>query len=511
VASSISEKQMKARLTTVASQLPKEVHIQRGKKIVDIPALSVRPGDKLIVRPSEIVPVDAVIVAGDGEIEAGLLTNTRTIAVRPVGENVFSGERVIDKEIMIRASATANLSHLQQVMRLVRSSAGSRPPFLRRMDMYAVYFDAFSLLVASGAWLYSHQALRFLETILVATSGPLILGPFMVFLAALTKLVSSGVIVRSGSAFERLGRAQTFAFNKTGILTDDKLTVAKIIGFGDFKEDELLRFAATTLGSSQHLISKAICQAAEERSVHPVSARHLHTTPGQGVSATIAGKKVTVGQLSLLDKQGVARPKGWASARITTTAAYIAVDGQLEGAITFTEQIRPESKPMLERLRRSGIKAFLLVSGDTKAAVVSIANKLGINDFSTNATPADKLRAIEAAPLRPVVFVGDSVNDAPSLTAADVGIAFATQGEAAASESADALILDSDLGRVALAHALARKMLRLSLQVATIGSAISILLMGIAVFGFIPPIYGALIHGFMTTFLLLFTTKLFSN
>ncbi len=239
------------------------------------------------------------------------------------------------------------------------------------------------------------------------------------------------------------------------------------------------------------MLARAILTAASEAKLKLSKVKNTREEAGLGLSGHLHGHEVTVGRLSLLKERGVSVP---AKAEAKQTAAYITVDNVLAGVITFVDPIREEAKPTLQRLRQLGIKHFLMVTGDNKATANAVAQQLGINHVEAECLPADKLRAVEAGQQKPVGFVGDGVNDAPVLTAADVGIALGARGSTAASESADVVILLDDLSRVATAVWVARRTFFIAKQSILIGIFISVGLMFIFATGRFKPVYGAAIQ-----------------
>jgi P-type E1-E2 ATPase len=242
------------------------------------------------------------------------------------------------------------------------------------------------------------------------------------------------------------------------------------------------------------VLARAILESTVEKGVKFAKAKKVQEIAGSGLAATVRGKDVLVGRLNLMQERGVTLPKSFNPKTIQQTAALVAIDGNLAGMISFKDEIRPETKHTLNSLKKLGVKHLLMVTGDNKSVAQTIAKQLGIDRVEAEALPADKLRAVEAIKERPVVFVGDGVNDAPVLTASDVGVALGARGETAASESADMVIMLNDLSRVAYAFAIAKRTFSIARQSILIGIALSIGLMFIFATGRFKPIYGAAIQ-----------------
>ena len=348
--------------------------------------------------------------------------------------------------------------------------------------------------IAGTVWYISGDAGRFLEVIVVATPCPLLLAAPIAIISGMSRASKQGIIVRNGSALERLAKVRTMAFDKTGTLTAGRLQVADVITYGGHSKAEVLGLAAALESSSTHVLALAINQAALDSRAKVPKARHVSEAAGRGLSASVGGKRVLVGRMSLLESHDVTVPPKFKAGDIKQTATFVAINGQLAGVLTFTDEIRPEAKATLGKLRSLGIKHFQMITGDNQAAADAVAKKLGIDDITAEALPGQKLLAIEAVKHRPVAFVGDGVNDAPVLTASDVGIALGARGSTAASESADMVIMLDDIGHVASGVAIAKRTFKIARQSILVGIGLSVILMLVFATGRFEPIHGALIQ-----------------
>lgn len=486
-----AEHRSRTELDALLQRAPQLAHVIRGKKTVDVPASQVKIGERLMIKPGEIVPVDAHVTEGSSSFDESSITGESVPVAKEAGALLLSGSVNNEGAVTAKAVQTAANSQYQQIIKLVRSAASSQAPFVRLADRYSIPFTLFAFALAGGMWAISGDPKRFLEVIIVATPCPLILAAPIAIISGMSRSAKAGIIVRTGSALERLAQVRTIAFDKTGTLTQGKPVVKEVIAYGKYSTDEVLGFAAALEASSTHVLALAINQAALEQEVSVPKVRHVSESSGQGLSAVVNGRRVLLGRLSHLQKHDVELPKQFKSSGIQQTVTYIAVDGSLAGALTFKDGIRPESQTTLKRLQRLGIHRFLMVTGDNKAAALSVARTLGISKVTADALPATKLQAIEAVKDRPVAFVGDGVNDAPVLTAADVGIALGARGSTAASESADVIIMVDDISKVATSLEIARRTFRIAKQSIFVGIGLSVLLMVAFATGRFEPIYGA--------------------
>lgn len=489
-----AEERAKTELTALLKRKPRKTHILRGTQTKDIAVSEVRVGDKIVILPGEVVPVDGEVIDGQSSFDESGLTGESIPVFKQTGDNLLSGTINLEGTITIKALHSAADSQYEQIIKLVRSAAASQSPFVRLADRYAIPFTVVSFIVAGAAWFVSGDPHRFLEVLVVATPCPLILGAPIALISGMSRAAKHGIIVKTGSALERLAEVQTIAFDKTGTLTLGKPVVSTVTTFGRFTKNDVLLYAATLEQGSNHVLSQAIIDAAIKRKLKLQSAKQVKEHSGLGLSGRYNGKSVLVGRLSFLESEEISLPPAFKEKTIRDTASYVAINGEFAGVITFNDEIRPESKAMLDSLKKNGINHVLMVTGDNNQTAQAVAKKLGITDVRANCLPADKLRALESIQNRPVAFVGDGVNDAPVLTSADVGIALGARGSTAASESADVVILQDDVAKVAEAVQISQRTLFIAKQSILIGIFISLGLMGIFSTGKFKAVQGALLQ-----------------
>jgi heavy metal translocating P-type ATPase len=489
-----AEHRAKSELDALLSHAPQTARVIRKGKTLELPVESIHLHDKVIIRAGELVPVDCVIIEGTASFDESSLTGESLPQVKGVKNSLLSGSIDLDGIVTAKATATAETSQYQQIIKLVRGAAATRAPFVRLADRYSVPFTLLAYGLAAIVWVVSGQAIRFLEVIIVATPCPLLLAAPIALISGMARASRYGIIVKTGSALERMAESKTIAFDKTGTLTKGDLSVHAIQTFGKYTKDEVLTFAAGLEQGSAHVLALAIVADAKLKKLRLTKPKHLQEFSGQGVTAQYRSKQVLVGRLSLLKDNGVMLPTKLKRTTPNQTAVYIAIDNRLAGIITLIDTIRPEAQPTLKRLHELGMSDVAMVTGDNKATAQTIAQALSIDHIYADALPADKLRILSTMKKRPAIFVGDGVNDAPVLTAADVGIALGARGSAAASDSADVVIMLDDLSRVATGLEIAKKTFQIARQSILIGICISIILMGIFATGFFPPLLGAVLQ-----------------
>lgn len=489
-----AERRAKTELTALLEHKPKKTHILRGRKTVDIAVSDVLPGDKLIILPGEVVPVDAIIFEGSSNFDESSLTGESIPVEKTKGQKIMSGAINIDGAITVKALRAAADSQYEQIIKLVKSASTAQSPFVRLADRYSIPFTFVSFFIAGTAWAISGDPVRFLQVLVVATPCPLLLAAPIALISGMSRAARNGIIVKTGSALEKLAESKTVAFDKTGTLTIGQPAVGNIVTFDGHSEKEILAHAAALEEGSTHVLAQAIVDAAHAQGVSYKKAKQIKEESGNGLSGRLNGKYVLVGRLGLLHRHDVTLPEGFSAKNIKHTATFVAINGKLAGFISFQDEIRPEAPAMLAQLRSYGIKNIAMVTGDNQTTANKVAQELGIDEVYAESLPSDKLRAVEKMYHRPIAFVGDGVNDAPVLTAADVGIALGARGATAASETADVVIMLDDVSRVSKAVQIAQRTFAIARQSILIGIFISLVLMGIFATGKFPPVYGALLQ-----------------
>lgn len=486
-----AERRARLELDALLTRAPANAHVLRGRKTVDVPIQQVRTGDKLVIKAGEVVPVDAVIIEGTSDFDESSLTGESLPVPKQKGEDIMSGSLNMEGTVTVRALHTAADSQYEQIIELVKNAASTESPFVRLTDRYAIPFTIVSFIIAGTAWAISGEPLRFLQVIVVATPCPLLLAAPIALISGMSRAAKHGIIIKTGSALEKLAEVRTVAFDKTGTLTHGTPIVGEVMPYNGFTKDDVLRYAAAVEHNSTHVLASAITTEATNKGLKVLKAKQLHELAGHGISAHVGPHHIIVGRLKHLRENYVSEPDGFKPETFKATSTFVSVDGKLAGAIVFSDEVRSESKSMLSRLKALGIKKTMMVTGDSRSAAEVIARKLHITEVMSDALPADKVKAIEDLQPRPVAFVGDGVNDAPVLTAADVGIALGARGSTAASESADVVIMLDDINQVAKGLEIAKQTFAIAKQAILIGIGMSIVLQFIFFTGRFKPVLGA--------------------
>ena len=487
-----AEKRANSELDALLKGSPQQAHVIRGRKTLDIKASEVKVGDKIIIKPGETVPVDALIIEGESSFNEASLTGESLPVIRSVNDQILSGSLNSDRLVTAKAIHTAEDSQYQQIVRLVQNAAKSQAPFVRLADRYSVPFTIAAYIIAISVWLVSHQAIRFLEVIVVATPCPLLLAAPIALISGMSRSSRYGIVVKTGSALEKLAEAKTIIFDKTGTLTTGILSLDSIKAIAPYTKDEVLALAASVEQNSNHVIAQAIVKAANNKNIKITKVKLVKEISGQGLRATYKGDQLILGRSDFMAKQGIELPKKIKNQQ--QTIVYIAINNSLAGIIYLSDSLRPEAKSTIQKILKLGIKRTVMITGDNKSTAENIAKDVGIKTVYAETLPGEKLHALDDISQRPIIFVGDGVNDAPVLTGSDVGIALGVRGSTAASESADLVIMTDDLSKVATALEIAKKTFSIARQSILFGIGLSLMLMIIFATGKFKPIYGALLQ-----------------
>ncbi len=452
--------------------------------------------DIVVVGPGEVLPVDGVVLSDFAVLDDSALTGEAVPVRCGQGDPLRSGSVNAGSGLELRASASAADSTYAGIVRLARQAAAESAPVVRIADRVAAWFLPVALAVAALAWIFSGSPERAVAVLVVATPCPLLLAAPVAIVSGLSRTSRIGVLVRGGGALETLGRATTLVLDKTGTLTSGRPRGTDIVVAPGWTIDEVLGLAASADQLSPHVLAAAIVDEARLRGVGLSVPSAVTEEAGTGVSAVVDGKWVGVGNLSLDGDL----PQ-WAAAVLARASfdgavvAWVRVDDELAGAILLTDPLRPDAPRTLRRLRAAGITRLVMLTGDRPAPAQQIGTVLGLDEVAAQQTPADKVARVRAEAERAVTaMVGDGVNDAPALAAADVGIAMGARGATASSEAADIVLTSDRLDRLADAKLIARRSRRIAVQSAAVGMGLSLVAMGFAAFGWLPPAAGALLQ-----------------
>lgn len=490
-------------LRALIERAPRIAHRYEGARLVEVATDSLLPGDHVAVRAGEVVPADGSLLSDAASVDESALTGESLPIDYVRGGLLRSGTTNAGDAFEMRISRRSADSAYSSLVRLVEEAERNRAPFVRMADRYAAFLLPFTLLVGGGAWLISGESIRLLAVLVVATPCPLILAAPIAFIAGISRAASRGIIVKSGSAIEALGETKSVLLDKTGTLTLGTPRIDHIIAIGSVDADELLRLTASLDQLSAHVLAEALVHDVERRGVVLDIPSEVSESPGRGISGVVSGRHVIAGTSELMNASGVDEVatvdamaedfNGEGHAKI-----YVAVDGQLAGLLLLADTLRDDARDMTRAIHAHGIHHIAMLTGDHASTAREIAERVGIDDVYAELTPEAKLEIVKQMrddPERhPVVMVGDGINDAPALALADVGIAMGTAAATASAEAADAVITVPRIDRVAEAIAIGRRSRLIASQSVLAGLGLSVIAMGFAAVGMIPPVAGAMLQ-----------------
>jgi heavy metal translocating P-type ATPase len=484
-------------LKSLVDRAPRIAHRRVAESVEDVPVDEVKISDAILVRAGEIVPVDGLITSAIAVIDESALTGEPIPVTRFEKDGVRSGTLNAGQTFSMKATATAGESTYAGIVRLVTAAQTAKSPFIRLADRYALLLLPATLLVAGGAWLVSGDPIRGLAVLVVATPCPLILAAPVAFIAGVSQAARRGILIKGGAALEALARTHTVLFDKTGTLTVGGARLIAIETAPGESADEVLRLAGSLEQASQHVVAAAIVTAAAGKGLRLQVPELVHEVMGAGLEGIVAGRKVRVGSQQLIF--GAHKPDDWAMRALrraswrSALSVFVSVDGRTIGALLLADELRKETPRAVQSLRAAGVERIVMVTGDRADAAETIGAGLDLDAVLSDRVPSDKVDAVAMEQrLNPTLMVGDGINDAPALAAADVGIALGARGASASSEAADVVILVDRLDRVSEAVAIARRARRIALESIVCGMALSGIAMGFAAFGWLTPVAGAL-------------------
>jgi heavy metal translocating P-type ATPase len=485
-------------LSGLLARAPRTVTRYEDGELRVRPIDEVRQGDHLLVKSGEVLPVDGLTLDAGVLDESALSGESRPVE-RPSGDRVRSGAVNAGPALRLVATATAQESTYAGIVRLVTEAQETKAPAVRVADRYATIFIPVTLVIAGVAWALSGDPIRALSVLVVATPCPLILAVPIAIVAGISRAARRGIIVKNGGALETIARARVLLFDKTGTLTAGIPTVGSVEVFGAVTADELLRLAASLDQVSPHVLASAIVRSARERDLPLGFPDDVAERYGAGIQGTVAGRHVALGKAAFVAGGGPlpagAREVRRRSMLDGSSCVFVALDGEVVGAIMIDDPIRPDSPRTIRSLRRAGIGRVVMVTGDHPDVAESVGAALGVDRILSQRAPDEKVEAVEAERLEGVtIMVGDGLNDAPALAAADVGVAMGARGATASSEAADVVLVVDRLDRLVDAIVIAQRTRRIAIQSILLGMGLAFGFMFVAAFGLFGPVAGAIVQ-----------------
>ena len=498
-------------LEALIARAPRTARRKSGDSLEDIAASDVLVGDVLVVRPGELVPVDGIMLSEEAEVDESALTGEPLAHDKRQGDNLMSGSVNGNSMFEMRATAVSEESQYARIVALVRKAQGDRAPIVRLADRFAVWFTPLTLLMCSFGWWYTGDPKTILAVLVVATPCPLILAAPIAVISGINRAAREGIIVKGGTAIEQVGHAQAVLFDKTGTLTLGSPVVSQVISLNGLDSNELLRRAASVEQLSSHLLGQAMAEGAVSKGLLLSLPDDFVEAPGRGVRGRLNGQQITVGSLKYVagfmseDRSCILKTATAQVSGGTELSAMVSIDNEPAGIVLFNDEIRARVPAMMKRLHRLGVKHIVMLTGDRLDNAKRVAEQAGIEEVEADLLPQEKVLAVQRlqTKYKPLIMVGDGINDAPALAAATVGIAMGARGTGISAEAADIVLLVDDVAKVGSIIAIGQRTRGIVLQSIGIGLGVSLLLMVIASLGFIPAAVGALLQEGLDVFVIL--------
>jgi len=486
-------------LDALARRMPGVAHRRGADGAADVKLEDIRVGDVLIVLPHEICPVDGAVIEGRGKMDEAYLTGEPYEIAKMPGSQVISGAINGDAALIILAGKLAVDSRYARIMKVMQATEQQRPHLRRLGDQLGAWYTPVALLLAAGAGFVSRDMQRFLAVVVVATPCPLLLAIPTAIIGAISLAARRAIIIKNPAVLEQIDSCRTLIFDKTGTLTYGRPTLTEIICAAGFHRDDVLRSAASLEHYSKHPLAGAILAEAQKEQMQFLDVAELSEPPGAGLQGVVAGQTVRITGRKQAEALGADLP-----AMRDGLECVMFIGGCYAATMRFHDAPRRDSRLFIQHLKpRHGVRKVMLVSGDRESEVRYLAASVGISEVRAGQSPEEKVAIVkEETAKAKTLFVGDGINDAPALTAATVGVAFGSQSDII-TEAADAVILETSLGKIDELLHIGRRMRRIALQSALGGMLASIVGMLAAAMGYLPPIAGAIAQEIIDLFAVL--------
>ncbi|MBJ6134374.1 cadmium-translocating P-type ATPase [Ochrobactrum sp. Q0168] len=492
---SFAEGRARREMHDLLSRVPQTAMRYIDGKLQEVAVDTIRRSDRLLIRQGEIIPVDGSIASAKAFINMSALTGEPLPVSLSLGADVLSGSMNVGDAFDIVAKEEAKDSTYAGIVRLVEEAQRSKAPMSRLADQWSVGFLIVTVAIAFCAWWFTGDPIRAVAVLVVATPCPLILAVPVALVAGLSRSAHFGVLVKGAGPLENMARIKTLVLDKTGTLTDGRPQIASVYAAPGFSEKEILRLAASLDQMSKHPMAQALVSAARQRGIDLVLPTAVTELAGDGVAGQVEGKAVIVGGYSFVKRQAADTTIEIPDTEAGAALVAVAVDSNMAGYIIMADPLRGEVADTLRGLRKDGIKRIVLATGDRAAVANRVTKGLGLNAIYAGLTPDQKvLTVLSERKHGPVMMVGDGVNDAPALAAADLGVAMGARGAAASAEAADVVLLVDRIDRLRTGVEIAKQSRRIALESVAAGIGLSIAAMFAAAFGYLSPVQGALIQ-----------------
>ena len=500
---------------------PEKARIRVNNEVLEVAIDKIRKGDLVVVELGDRIPIDGNVMEGEAEVDQSSLTGESLPVDKKIGDQVYSSTVVISGNLIIKAEKIGEETTLEKIIQLVEEAARHKPGITTSVEIFTSWYVILMLIGSGILYFISRDLSLVLAVVLVVCADDIAVAVPLAFIASIGHAAKKGVIIKGGDFLEGINKAKVLIVDKTGTLTRGKLKVENFFVFNDWKSNDVLQFAGAASLLSSHPSAKAILKYAEENNIKPQQSDNFEEKSGKGAEIMVKGKKIVTGKMSFFEELGIKmsdyqkrdiereKDKG-----LNTT--LIGYDGSLIGFFTLTDEIRPNVKNILSELKDLGIEKIIMLTGDNEKIAKNIAEKVGITEYHANLLPEDKLKYLKKYLSKnyKVMAIGDGVNDAALLNAADISIAMGGIGADVTIESGDIVLMQDNLSQVPETIRLARYTARVSKQNFVIWGITNGVGLYLVFSGFVPviilPTFAAA-YNFLTDFVpILNSTRLFN-
>jgi heavy metal translocating P-type ATPase len=488
-------------LRDLAKLIPPEVLVLRNGQEQLVPVDQVMVGDLVRVRTGERIGLDGKVTSGHGSVNQAAITGEPMPVDKSIGDELFAGTLNELGTMEFTVTRTGQDTTLGHIVKLVKDAQATQAPVQRLADKYARILVPITFGIAILVYILTQDITRSITVLVVVCPCALVLATPTAVVAAIGNAARRGILIKSGQVVEQVGKVDVVAFDKTGTLTHGRPQVNEVVTVDSVSEEQLLAYAACAEKFSEHPIGRALVAAGSERLLQFGEPVDFSVLPGFGISARVDGRRVTIGNRSLLTERGIPWSHELEQRTMDLelkggTVIPVALDEQVAGLISLVDTPRLQAKRAIAELKQLGVKETIMITGDNPRTAERIARELGIDRFFAEVLPQDKLNIIRdlQSKGRTVLFAGDGVNDAPALAAADIGVAMGLAGTDLALETADIGLMTDEIERLPQVIQLSRKALTVIKQDVIFSMSMNVLAVILGGFGIIGPVAGALMH-----------------
>ncbi len=492
---SFAEGRARREMRDLLSRVPRTAARHRNGGLEETPLEDIEPGDRLLIRRGDVVPVDGRVASEGALLDTSALTGESLPVRLERDSEAMSGSTNVGEAFDLTTTRRAEESTYAGIVRLVEEAQRSKAPMSRLADRWSLGFLAVTVALAFAAWWFTGDPIRSVAVLVVATPCPLILAVPVALVAGLSRAAQFGVLIKGAKPLEAMARIRTLILDKTGTLTDGRPRIVSIDALDGFAEEELLRLAAALEQATKHPVAQAVVAAAQERGLVLPPPSEVAETPGDGLLGVVEGRRVAVGGHGFVTRCIDDATSSHPALAAGSVLVAVAIDGKLAGHLVMADLLRDDARATLDGLRQEGVERIVLATGDRAAVAKRVVEGLGLDGVRSELTPDRKvLLVLTERKNGPVMMVGDGVNDAPALAAADVGVAMGARGAAASAEAAEVVLLVDRIDRLKSGMEIARKSKRIAIQSVAAGIGLSVLGMIAAALGHLTPVEGALLQ-----------------